>query len=115
MPDEESSWNVPGMLPDQVQGTICQETQLECVRHGHFSKLEIEKFLRATLARAARNRWNYWREAAREARRLTPRRRVLADSQERPKAVGMCQETAYQKRLECALIVVHQHIPTVCP
>ena len=46
--------------------TISGETGL------YFHKCKIQKFFRATLAREARNRLNYWREAAREARRLTP-------------------------------------------
>ena len=46
-----------------------------------FFQMLNPKFFRATLARAARNRLNFWREGAREARRLTPvikwRRRAL--------------------------------------
>ena len=38
----------------------------------YFSKCEVQQFFRATLASAARNRLNYWRKAARQARRLTP-------------------------------------------
>ena len=37
----------------------------------YFPKCKIQQIFRATLARAARNRLNFWREAAREALRLT--------------------------------------------
>ena len=46
----------------------CRLIETDCM----FPKRKIQKILRATLAREARNRLNYWREAAREARRLTP-------------------------------------------
>ena len=43
-----------------------------CLKTTNFEKCKIPKIFRATLAPAACNRLNYWREAAREARRLTP-------------------------------------------
>ena len=78
------------MLYEQIQGATCQETQLECARNCIFSGIEIQKFFRATLARAARNRVKYWREGAREARRLT----LVPES-----PFGLRGD---QKQLECA-------------
>ena len=59
---------IPNRLdePDAMAATRASETVKWSKKYA-FSQMH-----RATLAREARNRLNYWCEAAREARRLTP-------------------------------------------